>query len=192
MTHTRVNPHRSRKLSGDNFNFLIQRKLICAIYIYAATYADKILFNYKIACKLFFLTRLFEILTVIARCRRRGRGLGIVAAADFEDDLHVVAGTPTADTPMQVVFGRGADEVVIVARKKLESSGLRRKRPEGDGKVHRSSRLIALRYYPRTGIRYPTRVIFLFGHLQNVRDKNNLEIDVADSIIDATRQISAT
>lgn len=112
------------------------------------------------------VTLSIRLLTVVTRHRRRGRGLGLVAAADLEDDLHVVAGAPSADAPVEIVLGRGADEVVIVAREELESAGLRRERPEGDGKVHRSARLVADRYYPRTRIRYPTGLVLLLGHLQ--------------------------
>lgn len=109
------------------------------------------------------------ILTIITRCRRRG-GLGFIAAADLEDDLHVVAGAPSADAPVKIILGRGADEVVIVAREEFEAPGLRRERPERDGEVHRFARLVAHRYYPRTRIRYPTCLVLLLGHLQNAQE----------------------
>lgn len=115
-------------------------------------------------------TRLSRILTVVARCRRRG-GLSLVAAADLEDDLHVVAGAPSADAPVEIVLGRGADEVVIVAREELEAPRLRRERPERDGEVHRFARLVAHRYYPRTRVCYPTCLVLLLGHLQNAQEK---------------------
>lgn len=102
---------------------------------------------------------------VVARCRRRGGGLGLVSAADLEDDLHVVAGAPSADAPVKIVLGRGADEVVIVAREELEAPGLRRERPERDGEVHRFARLVAHRYHPRTRVRYPTCLVLLLGHV---------------------------
>lgn len=120
--------------------------------------------------------RSLEILTVVTRCRR-GRGLGLVVAADLEDDLHVVTGAPSADAPVEIILGRGADEIVIVAREELEAPGLRRERPEGDGEVHHSVRLVAHRYYSRTGIRYPTCLVLLLGHLQS--DKN--PADICDS-----------
>lgn len=76
-----------------------------------------------------------------------------------------MAGAPSADAPVEIVLGRGADEVVIVAREELEAPGLWRERPEGDGEVHHFARLVAHRYYPRTGVRYPTRLVLLLGHL---------------------------
>lgn len=112
-----------------------------------------------------------RILTVVTRCRRRGGGLGLVAAADLEDNLHVVAGAPSTDAPVKIVLGRGADEVVIVAREEFEAPGLRRERPERDGEVHRFTRLVAHRYYPRTRVRYPTCLVLLLGHLQNAQEE---------------------
>lgn len=115
--------------------------------------------------------KLIRILTIVARRRRRGRGLGLIAAADLEDDLHVVAGAPSADAPVEVILGRGADEVVIVAREELETPGLRRERPEGDGEVHRFARLVAHRYHPWTRVRYPTCLILLLRHLHETPEK---------------------
>lgn len=80
-----------------------------------------------------------------------------------------MAGAPAADTPVQIVLGRRADEVVIVTREEFETPGLRRERPERDGEVHRPFRPVALRYYPRTRIRYSTRVVLLLGHLRQKR-----------------------
>lgn len=102
---------------------------------------------------------------VVARCRRRSGGLSLIAAADLEDDLHVVAGAPSANAPVKVILGRGADEVVIVAREEFEAPRLRRKRPKRDGKVHRFARLVAHCYYPRTRVRYPTCFVLLLGHV---------------------------
>lgn len=76
-----------------------------------------------------------------------------------------MAGAPSADAPVEVVLGRGADEVVIVAREELEASGLWRERPKGDGEVHHFARLVAHRYYPRIRVRYPTCLVLLLGHL---------------------------
>jgi len=76
-----------------------------------------------------------------------------------------VAGAPSADAPMKIVLGRGADKVVIVARQEFEAPGLRRERPEGDGEVHRPAWLVAHRYHARTRIRYPTCLVLFFGHL---------------------------
>lgn len=98
-----------------------------------------------------------------------------------------MAGAPAADAPMEVVLGRGADEVVIVAWEELETTGLRRERPEGDGEVHRSARLVADRYYPRIGVRYPTCLVLLLGHLQNAEEESCsrlLDDDDDDGIID--------
>lgn len=78
-----------------------------------------------------------------------------------------MAGAPSADAPMEIVLGRGADEIVIVAREELEAPGLWCERPEGDGEVHRFARLVAHRYYSRTGIRYPTCLVLLLGHVVN-------------------------
>lgn len=126
--------------------------------------------------------RSHRLLTVVARRRRRGRGLDI-GAADLEDNLHVVAGAPAADAPVEVVLGRGADEVVIVAREELQTIRLRRKRPEGDGEVHRFARLVADRYYPRTGVRYPACLVLLFGHLQNAEEESCSWLTVGDDAI---------
>lgn len=81
-----------------------------------------------------------------------------------------MAGAPSADAPVKIVLGRGADEVVIVPWEKFEAPGLRREWPEGDGEVHRSARFVTHRYYPWTWIRYTTRLVFLLGHLRSVPD----------------------
>jgi hypothetical protein len=73
---------------------------------------------------------------------------------------------------MKIVLGRGADEVVIVARQEFEAPGLRRERPEGDGEVHRPARLVAHRYHARTGIRYPTCLVLFLGHLRSKPEKS--------------------
>jgi len=83
-----------------------------------------------------------------------------------------VAGAPSADAPVKVVLGRGADEVVIVAREELEAPRLRREWPKRDGEIHRFARLIAHCYYPRTRVRYPTCFVLLLGHLQNAQEKS--------------------
>lgn len=83
-----------------------------------------------------------------------------------------MAGAPAADAPVKIVLGRGADEVVIVAREELETTRLRRERPEGDGEIQRFARLVADRYYPRTGIRYPACLVLLLGHLQNAQERS--------------------
>lgn len=82
-----------------------------------------------------------------------------------------MAGAPSADAPVEIVLGRGADEVIIVAREEFEAPGLRRERPEGDGEVHRFAWLVTHRYHPRTWVRYSTRFIFLLGNLQNTPEK---------------------
>lgn len=83
-----------------------------------------------------------------------------------------MGGAPATDAPVKIVLGRGADEVVIVAREELETTRLRCKRPEGDSEVHHSARLVADRYYPRTGVRYPACLVLLLGHLQNAKEES--------------------
>lgn len=60
-----------------------------------------------------------RILTIVARCSRRRRGVSLVAAAHLEDHLHVVTGASSTDAFMKVVLGRSADEIVIVAWQEL-------------------------------------------------------------------------
>lgn len=78
-----------------------------------------------------------------------------------------MGGAASADAPVQVLLGGGADEVVVAARMELQAAGLRRERPERYREVHRFKGLVADRYDPRTRIRYPTRFVLLFRHLQN-------------------------
>lgn len=84
-------------------------------------------------------------------------------AAYLEDNLHVVGGAAAADAAMQVVLRRGADKVVIVARRKLEAAGLRRERSEGDGVVEQLVRLITDGDYAGCGVGDTTRVVLFLG-----------------------------
>lgn len=107
-----------------------------------------------------------QVLTIVARCRRGRGGVSVVAAANLEDYLHVVAGAPSTDTLVQIVLRRGADEVVIASWKELWTSGLRCERPEGDSEVQRLVGIVADRYAPRSRIRYPTCFVLLLGDLK--------------------------
>lgn len=83
----------------------------------------------------------------------------------LEDDLHVVRRALAADPPVQVVRrGRGY-EVVILSRCELQTTGLRRKRPEGDREVHQLEGFIADGDYPGVRIRDPARVELILGHV---------------------------
>lgn len=104
---------------------------------------------------------------IVARCRRGRGGVSVVAAANLEDYLHVVAGAPSTDTLVQIVLRRGADEVVIASWKELWTSGLRCERPEGDSEVQRLVGIVADRYAPRSRIRYPTCFVLLLGDVVN-------------------------
>jgi hypothetical protein len=76
-----------------------------------------------------------------------------------------VGGAAPADTPVQVVLRRGANEVVIATRVELQATGLRRKWPECYGEVQHRGGLVAYRYDPWTRIRYSTRLVLLLRHL---------------------------
>lgn len=86
-------------------------------------------------------------------------------AAHFEDDLHVVGGAAAANAAVQVVLGRGADEVVIVAGRELEAAGLRRERSEGDGVVEQLVGLITDGDDSGCRIGDTTRVVLLLGDI---------------------------
>lgn len=68
---------------------------------------------------------------------------------------------------MEVVLGRSADEIVIVAWQELQAFGLRCERPEGDREVHSLIRVVTDRYHSRIRICYPTCFVLLFGHIVN-------------------------
>lgn len=128
--------------------------------------------------------RIRRVLTIVARCCWWRWGVSLVAAAYFEDNLHVVTGASSTDAFVEVVLGRGADEIVIVAWQELQAFGLRCERPEGDREVHGLIRVVADRYHPWIWICYPTRFILLFRHLWNTRRSNISCWD--ESIGDAT------
>ena len=115
-----------------------------------------------------------RVLTIVARCCWWRWGVSLVAAAYFEDNLHVVTGASSTDAFVEVVLGRGADEIVIVAWQELQAFGLRCERPEGDREVHGLIRVVADRYHPWIWICYPTCFILLFRHLWNTRCSNKL------------------
>lgn len=68
---------------------------------------------------------------------------------------------------MEVVLGRGRDEVVVVTRMKLQSTGGGRERAESDGEIHQLMRPIAQRHDLGSGLRDSTRVVLLFGDTVN-------------------------
>jgi hypothetical protein len=78
------------------------------------------------------------------RGRRRGRRRFVVVVGHLELDSHVVRGTLAPDAPVHITFGRGGDEVVVLAGPELHSSGCWCERPEGYGEVHQLMRLCAL------------------------------------------------
>lgn len=93
------------------------------------------------------------------RRRRRRR------SPHLEHDLHVVRGAASAYSPVQVVAGRRRDEVVVVAGEELQPSRLRRERPERYREVHQLVRFVADGDDARVRVRYPTRFVFVFGHV---------------------------
>lgn len=94
------------------------------------------------------------------RRRRTGRIL-LGLAAHAEHQLHVVGEATAADTPVQVVLARRADEVVVLPRKELQPARLRREGSECDGEEHQLVRLVADGYYPRVGVGDSTSVVLL-------------------------------
>lgn len=67
---------------------------------------------------------------------------------------------------IRIGIGILTNEIVVLSRLKLESTGLRRERPERYGDVHQFVRLVAIRYDPRIGISDSAHIVFLLRHLK--------------------------
>ncbi len=84
--------------------------------------------------------------------------------SNMESHFHIVRGTASSHSPMEVILWRGGNEVVTMTRPELEATWCWCEWPESDGEVHQLMGPIANGNDFGIGLCDPTRIIFLFCH----------------------------
>ena len=82
----------------------------------------------------------------------------------FEDHLHVVGGAAASNSTVEILVGRGGNEVVVLAGSELKTSGSRCEGSEGDGEVHETVRTVADGHNLGFGVGDSARIVFLTTH----------------------------
>ena len=90
-----------------------------------------------------------------------GRWLRGFFICDFKDDFHVVGQTHSAVPSMNIVLGRGGNEIIVFTGYKFDGVGSGAERPEWNGEKFVVVRLIALGDYVRILFHDATAIAFL-------------------------------